>query len=160
MTSEQRRGRRIAMTGPELDSFLAGERTCRVATISPDGPHATPLWFVWDGTSLWLHSLSRSQRWTDWERDNRVAVVVDAGREYGELRGVELRGRAVTVGEVPRTGEPDGDLAPVEALYARKYFGGEPMGYDGRHAWRRVTPDKITSWDFRKIPSSRLPGFQ
>lgn len=152
MTSGQRRGRRIAMTGPELDEFLTEQRTCRVATISADGPHATPLWFVWDGTSLWLHSLSRSQRWTDWERDNRVAAVVDTGEEYGELRGAELRGRAVTVGEVPRTGEPDGELTAVEFSFTRKYFGGETMLYDGRHAWRRITPDKITSWDFRKIP--------
>jgi nitroimidazol reductase NimA-like FMN-containing flavoprotein (pyridoxamine 5'-phosphate oxidase superfamily) len=140
------------MTGPEVDGFLTGQRTCRVATTSPDGPHATPLWFAWDGTSLWLHSLSRSQRWTDWERDNRVAVVIDDGHDYGELRGVELRGRAVTVGEVPRTGEPSAGLAAVESLFARKYYGGEAMDYDGRHAWRRVTPEKITSWDFRKIP--------
>jgi hypothetical protein len=152
MTSGQRRGRRIAMTSPELDDFLTGERTCRVATMSADGPHATPLWFVWDGTSLWLHSLSRSQRWTDWERDNRVAVVIDAGQEYDELRGVELRGRAVTVGEVPRTGRPDEGLTAVESLFTSKYFGGGPMLFDGRHAWRRITPEKITSWDFRKIP--------
>ena len=144
------------MTREELDAFLAGERTCRVATAGPDGPHATPLWFAWDGTSLWLYSLSRSQRWADWERDNRVAVVVDAGEQYGELRGVELRGRAVTVGEVPRTGEPGGGpdtgLAAAESIFARKYFGSEQMVHDGRHGWRRVTPDKVVSWDFRKIP--------
>ena len=154
------------MTREELDAFLAGERTCRVATTGPDGPHATPLWFAWDGTSLWLYSLSRSQRWADWERDNRVAVVVDAGEQYDELRGVELRGRAVTVGEVPRTGrpaggqpdgragggEPDPGLAAAESIFARKYFGGEQMVYDGRHGWRRISPEKVVSWDFRKIP--------
>ena len=142
------------MTGPELDEFLAVQRTCRVATVSPDGPHVTPLWFVWDGTSLWLYSLSRSQRWTDLERDNRVAVVIDTGTEYGELRGAELLGRAVTVGEVPRSGRPDETLTAVESLFSRKYFGADAMYYDGRHAWRRLTPDKITSWDFRKIPAS------
>src|SRR4030088_1885539 len=131
MTREQRRARRIAMTGPEGDGFLTEQRTCRVATMSPDGPHATLLWFAWDGTSLWLHSLSRSQRWTDWERDNRVAVVIDDGHDYGELRGVELRGRAVTVGEVPRTGEPSAGLAAVESLFARKYYGGRALEYSG-----------------------------
>ena len=142
------------MTGPELDEFLTVQRTCRVATVSPSGPHVTPLWFVWDGSSLWLHSLSRSQRWTDLERDNRVAVVIDTGTEYAELRGAELRGRAVTVGEVPRTGEPDAVLTAVESVFSRKYFGTETMYYDARHAWRRLTPDKITTWDFRKIPAS------
>jgi hypothetical protein len=27
------------------------------------------------------------------------------------------------------------------------------MHHDGRHAWLRLTPEKITSWDFRKIES-------
>ena len=51
----QKRSRKIAMSDAERDEFLASERTCRVATISPDGPHNTPLWFAWDGSSLWLY---------------------------------------------------------------------------------------------------------
>src|SRR5215472_4559565 len=99
----QRRGRAIAMTAAEVDEFLAAERTCRVATAGKDGrPHVAPLWFAWDGTSLWLSSLVRSQRWTDLMRDPRVAVVVDAGVGYTELRGVELSGEVVPVGEIPR----------------------------------------------------------
>jgi hypothetical protein len=149
--AKQRRGRKIAMSDSELTEFLTAERTCRVATVSADGPHATALWFVWDGSALWLNSLSRSQRWTDWDRDNRVAIVIDAGDAFSELRGVELRGKAVTVGEVPRTGEPNDELIEPERLFANKYGGSDTMAYDGRHAWRRVTPDKISSWDFRKI---------
>ena len=102
----QRRGRAIAMTAAEVDEFLAAERTCRVATAGPDGrPHVAPLWFVWDGKSLWLSSLVRSQRWTDLMRDPRVAVIVDAGVEYSELRGVELSGAVAPVGDVPRTAD-------------------------------------------------------
>jgi hypothetical protein len=87
------------MTSEELDGFLAAERTCRVATTGGDGaPHVAPLWFAWDGTALWLNSLVRSQRWTDLTHDPRIAVVVDAGTQYWELRGVELTGRAVVVG--------------------------------------------------------------
>ncbi|WP_026311125.1 pyridoxamine 5'-phosphate oxidase family protein [Parafrankia elaeagni] len=148
---EQRRGRKIAMTQEEVDAFLAEERTCRVATTSPSGPHLTPLWFVWDGQALWLNSVVRSQRWTDLERDPRVAVVIDTGHGFGELRGVEIRGRAESVGEAPRTSTPDPGLANTELLYARKYTGRDEMHYDGRHAWLRVVPEKISSWDFRKM---------
>lgn len=138
------------MTADELDAFLADERTCRVATVSPQGPHNTPLWYAWHDGSIWLTSLSRSQRWTDLMRDPRVAVVVDAGHDYGELRGVELRGRVDVVGEVPRTGEPVPELEPVEQLFADRYTGGTFV-HDGRHAWLRMTPEKVTSWDFRKL---------
>lgn len=148
---EQRRGRRIAMSVEERDRFLAGERTCRVATIGPDGaPNVTPLWFAWDGTALWLTSLVRSQRWTDLQRDPRVSVVVDAGEEFFELRGVEMRGRATPVGEIPRQGEPVPELEEPERLFADKYSGGQ-MIHDGRHGWLRVQPDKVVSWDFRKV---------
>jgi hypothetical protein len=148
---EQRRGRKIAMTADELDAFLERERTCRVATMGSSGfPHVTPLWFAWDGTSLWLTSVVNSQRWTDLQRDRRVSVVVDAGQEFMELRGVELRGAAAPVGEVPRTGEPCPDLEVPERLYAQKYAGGR-IHHDGRHAWLRISPEKMVSWDFRKM---------
>jgi hypothetical protein len=139
------------MGQPELDAFLAGQRTCRVATASELGPHLTPLWYVWDGTALWLTSIVSSQRWTDLARDPRVAVLVDAGEDYVELRGVELRGRVEIVGEVPRTGLPEPQLDEPERLFARKYAGGDVMHHDGRHAWLRLVPDKVTSWDFRML---------
>ena len=50
----------VAMTADEVDAFLAEQRTCRVATLGPHGPHATPLWYVWRSGALWLTSLSRS----------------------------------------------------------------------------------------------------
>jgi hypothetical protein len=151
-TTPQRRGRAIAMTAAEIDAFLTAERTCRVATVGGDGrPHVAPLWFVWDGASLWLYSIVRSQRWTDLARDPRVAAVVDAGVEFGELRGVELSGAAVPVGDVPRTAAPDPGLAVAERLFAGKYVGRDEFVPDGRHAWLRLTPEKLVSWDFRKI---------
>jgi pyridoxamine 5'-phosphate oxidase-like protein len=150
----QRRGGRIAMSSTERDAFLASERTCRVASVGGDGsPHVTPLWFAWDGTSLWLTSIVRSQRWSDLQRDNRVSVIVDTGHDFMELRGVELRGAAEVVGEVPRTGAPVPELETPERLFADKYAGGT-MHHDGRHAWLRVTPSKIVSWDFRKMAQS------
>ncbi|MEU6403213.1 pyridoxamine 5'-phosphate oxidase family protein [Streptomyces sp. NPDC046985] len=152
MTVPQRRGRKIMMTPGELDEFLADQRTCRVATVSSGGgPHVSALWFVWDGVSLWLYSVVRSRRWADLRRDPRVAVVVDTGEEYGELRGVELSGAVEVVGETPRTGELCAELDVPETLFARKYAGLEEMLHDGRHAWVRLTPEKTVSWDFRKL---------
>lgn len=138
------------MTADEVDAFLAEQRTCRVATVGPAGPHATPLWYAWHGGALWLTSVVRSQRWADLQRDPRIAAVVDAGEAYDELRGVELRGRVEVVGEVPRTGAAVPELDGPEQLFADRYTGGT-VAHDGRHGWLRLVPDKITSWDFRKL---------
>ena len=43
------------------------------------------------------------------------------------------------------------ELAEPERLMAGKYFRAADMTHDGRHAWLRITPAKITSWDFRKL---------
>jgi hypothetical protein len=140
------------MSTAEVDEFLGGARTCRLASVGPAGPHVTPLWFVWREGSMWMQSLTRSQRWADLMRDPRVAVVVDDGDEYLELRGVELRGEVTTVGETPRVGAEDiPELTVVEAAFARKYLDGGEFGYDERHAWLRLHPTKVVSWDFRKI---------
>ncbi|HEX2822643.1 MAG TPA: pyridoxamine 5'-phosphate oxidase family protein [Streptosporangiaceae bacterium] len=165
MMPEQRRNRSIAMNAEELNSFLGEQRSCRLATLGSGGPHVSPVWFVWDGTALWIYSLTRSQRWTDISRDPRVAAVIDAGHEYAELRGVEFEGDAEVVGPVPRTGAEDPpfpELATPERLMAGKYHHagdlahGEDLVHDGRHAWLRITPRKAMSWDFRKLAT--LPG--
>ncbi len=152
-TVPQRRGRRIAMTPEERDAFLAAERTCRLATVGASGlPHVSPLWFVWDGRAMWISSLTRSRRYADLRANPAAAVVVDAGVEYAELRGVELGGRVEVVGEVPRTGLPCPELDEPERLMAAKYHGGgDGIPHDGRHAWLRLVPEREVSWDFRKI---------
>jgi len=140
------------MTAAERDDFLRSERTCRVATVSPSGePHVTPLWFIWEGGCLWLYSIVKSKRWANLTASPRVAVVVDAGVEFFELRGVELTGRVDAVGEQPRRGEASDELLPVERAFAAKYTGAGGLAYDGRHAWLRLTPEREFSWDFRKI---------
>ena len=153
VAKEQRRGRRIAMTEPERDEFLTTERMCRVATVNGDGtPHVSPLWFVWDGTALWLNSVVKSQRWVNLTRDGRVAVVVDGGHDFADLRGVELHGSVEVVGEVPqpRGGPLDEQLAVPQQLFGEKYANGKFQD-DGAHAWLRLVPDRIVSWDFGKM---------
>jgi hypothetical protein len=148
---EQRRGKRIAMSPAELHDFLLTERTCRVATVGSDSqPHNTPLWFVWDGKSLWLNSIVKSQRWTDIVRRPRVSVLIDAGHDFGELRGAELLGSIEQIGESPRTERFDAQLEEPERLFGAKYAAGV-FQVDGRHAWLRLRPEKVVSWDFRKM---------
>ena len=66
---------------------------------------------------MWLYSITRSQRWTDLQRDPRVALLVEAGEAYNELRGVEVHGTVEVVGEVPRTGGADDALTEPERLF-------------------------------------------
>lgn len=153
----QRRGLKIAMSPEEVDAFLEQERVCRVSTVGPDGtPRSNPLWFVWHDRGLWLYSLVGTQRWANIRRNANVSALIDAGHDYGELRGVELIGPVTVVGDVPRTGHDDAAVAAPEQLFFRKYFDRDDPVHDGRHAWLRLVPEKVVSWDFRKL--ARSPG--
>lgn len=155
---QQRRSRRIAMSDQERDAFLGAERVCRVATVGADGaPHVTPLWFVWDGSALWLNSIVRSQRWVDLQREPRIAIVIDGGKEYSDLCGVEIEGAVSVVGAVPRGAEVNDDLVAIERAFAQKYNQSDVYTPDGFHAWLRVQPTKITSWNFQKNEALRPP---
>ena len=159
MERQQRRGRVIAMNAEELTSFLGEQHTCRFATTGPDGPHVAPVWFVWDGQAIWVYSLIRSQRWANVSRDPRVAVVVDDGHHYHELHGVEIEGQASR----SRPGATHRRRGLSRTRRARTPHGGQvlrpcslppaaaEMTHDGRHAWLRITPLKMVSWDFRKL---------
>ena len=143
------------MDDAKLDGLLRTQRTCRVGTIGAGGhPHVSALWFVWDGRSVWLNSLNRSQRWTDMQRDPRVSVLIDGGEQFLELYGIEVIGTVTTIGEVPRTGEPVDELREPERLFANKYTNSDQFHYDGRHAWLRLDPTKIVTWDFTNISRS------
>ena len=147
---EQRRARRLAMTDVEREVFLHEQRTCRIATIHNGTPHLGAVWFVWYLDALWINSVVRSQRWTDIGRKAEVSVIVDDGHDFGELRGIEIVGRAEVIGEVPRRGEPETQLVEPERLFAEKYSDGT-FRYDGGHAWMHIVPEKIVSWDLGKM---------
>jgi PPOX class probable F420-dependent enzyme len=143
---------RIRMTDAEVEEFLASERTVQLASIGPDGaPHLIPMWFtVIDGRiALWTYA--KSQKTANLRRDPRLTCLLEAGEQYGELRGVSIAGRAELHDDydtVYRVGE---------ALY-RRYQG--DMTHSSRagvenEAKKRVAvfvdAVKTVTWDHRKL---------
>jgi hypothetical protein len=144
----------IALTGEEIDSFLSDQRTVRLATTGPEGPHAVPLWFVWLEGSMHMNSTLGNLTIVNLTDDSRGAAVVDDGDSYDSLRGVVLHG-PVTVGA---DAVPASRLDAVAAAWSAKYMGGGPLPYDGwrGRVWLRLDPEHVSSWDFRKIPAARV----
>jgi len=90
------------------------------------------------------------ERWANLQRIPRVSVLVDDGDDYGELRAVELLGAVDMVGDVPRRQihsrscvSPSGSSAPSTAVGRF----GPTAGTPGSGS----PPEKIVSWDFRKL---------
>jgi hypothetical protein len=74
---------------------------------------------------------------------------MDTGEDYFELRGAVLYGKPEEVdGNDPALGD-------VRRRFGEKYFGGMEIPDTKSHVWLKVVPEKIVSWDFRKIPAGR-----
>ena len=142
----------LRLTDEELNELLTTERTLRAGTVSPDGtPHVAPLWFLWHEGAIWLTSLRRSKRASDLAAGSRVALCVDTGVEYSELRGAVLYG-------TPQNADEDPGMPEARKAFAKKNWGIDDLP-DVRksHQWLKMVPDKIVSWDFRKIPTGKDP---
>lgn len=79
------------MSAAEQAAFVAEQRTVTCATNGPGGwPHVMPLWYVVRGEDIWAWTYAKSQKVHNLERDPRATLQVEAGHDYGELRGVMI----------------------------------------------------------------------
>jgi hypothetical protein len=68
---------------------------CRVATVRPDGgPHVASRWFTWQPDAVYVATRVGDTTWVAAERDGRVSLVIDRGRDWNDLAGVRIEGVA------------------------------------------------------------------
>jgi nitroimidazol reductase NimA-like FMN-containing flavoprotein (pyridoxamine 5'-phosphate oxidase superfamily) len=111
---------------------------------------------VLDGKiAFWADNVS--QKMVNLQRDPRVAVVVDDGADFQELRGVHLAGRA-RLHDDPETNERIAELfaakAPDEHRDAAKQM---LLGLAAERTAVIIEPTKVASWDHRKLAGGARP---
>ncbi len=148
----KRRGQ-IAMSEDELWKFIEERKSLQVATIGADGaPHLTTLWFVIIDGEIAFETFTKSQKIVNLKRDPRIAVLVEGGIKYNELRGVAINGRAVLHDDpavvlpyavaMVRRNQPE---VPAEHVAAAAKM------MAAKRTVVVVKPEKIVSWDHRKL---------
>jgi PPOX class probable F420-dependent enzyme len=146
----------IRMSDEELREFLEQSQTIIICSIGKDGvPHPMPMWFgLEEDGAVVMTTFTKSQKIKNLRRDPRVSLLAEAGEIYSELRGVALYG----VAELDT--DPEKVLDVLQNVSARS--SGVPATDAGaiREGMRasalkrcliRVKPDKIVSWDHRKL---------
>ena len=108
----------VAMTSTEIDAFLHGPWTARLACLRPDGnPHVIPVWQEWDGQGFTLIAWQGSA-WADYVRQNpHISLTVD--EPWPPMRRLVVRGQA-------RALPYESDLSALRRLAARmaqRYLG-------------------------------------
>ena len=116
----------ISMSEAEMWDFIEGQKSAQVATINRDGsPHLTTLWFAILDGKLVLETFSKSQKVVNLVRDPRIAVLLESGETYEQLRGVSINATAELVT----------DFDGVHALHMAVLRRNTP-GFQKRHSRR------------------------
>ena len=146
----------IRMTDDEVRQFLDQTRTIILCSIGKDGvPHPMPMWFgLEEDGAILMTTFTKSQKILNLKRDPRVTLLAEAGDTYADLRGVMIEGKAeidtevenvfatlrkvsVRMGTVP---EEDSEAIREGLMASAK-----------KRCRIRVAPDKVISWDHRKL---------
>ena len=147
----------VRMTEDEQAAYLQEHLKVQVATNGPDGiPHLTTLFYVVHDGRIAFWTYGRSQKIRNLERDPRLTCLVEDGDDYFELRGLSITGTAELVRDRDRILEL-GSAVATRMVGASSF---EELGEIGRAEVERqadkriavlVTPDKVASWDHRKM---------
>lgn len=153
--AEDFRGKLGGMTDEERDAFLAGAPLARLACLKPDGsPYVIPVWYQWDGESIWFVGRQRSAWCKYIQNDPRIAVVIDSEHsppdesgESTEIPKVFMEGNAEIV-EEPNIG---GRWVQVAEEMSYRYLGPNGpeylQGTIKQPRWLiRMTPSNIKTW--------------
>jgi hypothetical protein len=115
----------------------------------------TALWYVMRDAEPWIYTYRKSQKVRNLERDDRATLLVEAGDQYNELRGVMLKTRGEILSDFDTVAQVAEDIFV-------KYQGGSAASIDDatREALRgqvpkrvaiRFRPEHVVSWDHSKL---------
>jgi PPOX class probable F420-dependent enzyme len=143
----------IRITEDELPALYAECKSLQLATLGKDGaPHLTTVWYAVHEGAFLFETYGKSQKVVNMRRDPRVALLLEAGTEYSQLRGVSMQGRAEIVDH------PAENLRLMTLIVDHHFPGQAPetlAQMAARMAEKRVVvsirPDKTISWDHRKL---------
>ena len=147
----------IRLGDAEVTDFLVSSKTIILVSNGPTGfPHPMPMWFVCepDG-AIRMTTYSRSQKVENLRRDPRVALLVESGLEYTELKGVVFYGQAEVIDDTEQVidtllaaaGNPAADADAEQQAQIRDGM----RKNASKRVLIRVKPDRVVSWDHSKL---------
>ncbi len=135
----------------QIQALLIGEPVlARLATVNPHTlqPHVTPVWFLWDGTSVWLSCFISTRKARDVAKNRKIAVLIEPKMPVSPLlQAVLMEGPCEFIAE-PR------QLVAEMSLKIYQRYAGNANLTDQERGWAvdpenrliKLTPTKIFSW--------------
>ena len=135
----------------QAEAILTKPVLARLATANPKNcqPHVVPLWFLWDGTSIWISGFRSTRKFRELMANPRCAVLVEPeDPKNSPLQGVLLEGIAEVI-----TKRRDLVEKMSTQIYLR-YLGEEGLQAADPQSWIHdpenlvvcLTPQRVYTW--------------
>lgn len=150
----------ITMTPDEIAAFLERSRTATMVTIGPSGmPHVVAMWYGLVDGAVVFETKAKSQKAVNLRRDPRVVVSVEAGDTYDQLRGIAIEGTATLVEDTTSDEYWAAGISVFERYQAPYNDEMRPFVemMMNKRIVVRVEPQRIRSWDHRKLGNPPMP---
>ena len=145
----------IVLGEAERRELLGSERIVVVSSLGPRGwPHSMPMWFTVRDDEIWVWTYAKSQKVRNLERDPRATLLVEAGIEYTELRGVQIESEAELIRDHETVLEFGRELALRYSEGIESIEGDAAAALAAQAAKRvaiRFRAVRVASWDHRKL---------
>jgi len=146
------RRNQIAMTADEQSAFLANAKTIILTSIDSRGyPHSVAMWFALIDGLVHMTTFRKAQKVLNLQRNPKVALLVESGTHYSELRGLLIRGDAELIEDVDLCTEI---LVDIQS----RYYGSTDSSVRellrkqaAKRVAVRIRPDRVASWDHSKL---------
>ena len=135
-----------------IQEFLNRPVIARIATADKDGqPHVVPVWFGWDGESLWISAFADTRKVQELNQNPLISVAIDETEgANGSTKAVIMEGRAVL--HHPLDEELRGKVTWIYARYVGDDHIQEKTYQDWIHdplnTLIQLTPTKVFSWQW------------
>ena len=144
------RRRQIRLSPEEQAVLFRTHRKAALATLDKDGfPHVVAMnYFAKDG-AFYMTSYAKAQKVVNIRRNPKVALMIEEGNAYSELRGVMVRGHCEII-----EGADAVRAAFAEMAQARGAPPGRPQGASDSAPKRvvlKIVPEKVATWDHSKL---------
>lgn len=133
-----------------VENFLSKTRLARLGTThaKTQQPHVTPVWYAWDGTSLWISAYSSTRKMRDLFTNQNCSVLIDAEEAEDGIMAVLMEGKAVL--HTDHTDEMRAQITDIYKRYKGEQGVLEPELQEWIHSPENVliqlTPKKVWCW--------------
>jgi PPOX class probable F420-dependent enzyme len=144
------RRRQIQLSPEEQAAFFQEHRKAALATLDQDGfPHLVAMnYFVKDG-AFYMTSYGKAQKVVNIRRNPKVALMIEAGNAYAELRGVMVRGRCEIIEGADAVRAAFAAMAETRGATPARPRGSVDSA--PKRVVLKLIPEKVTSWDHSKL---------